>query len=441
MNAGKDDRSPKYSKNSISLAGAVAMGTGVMIGAGIFALTGQVAELAGRWFPAAFLAGAIVSSFSAYTYVKMSNAYPSSGGIAAILGKAYGKSVTTAVMSLLMYFSMVINESLVARTFGTYTMQLFGGGTGGMMIPVLGVALLIAAFLVNIIGNRAVQKLSFAMAFIKVAGIAMLAIGGLWASGLVFPGVSVSPADFRSEGFLGAVALALLGFKGFTTITNSGGEIEAPHRNVGRAIVISLGVCLVLYMMITLAVGANLGVPEIVRARDYSLAEAARPAFGSLGVWITVIFAMVACVSGVVASIFAVSRMLAMLTEMDLVPHSHFGMPGDIQKHTMVYTVVLAIILTVFLDLGRIAALGAIFYIIMDMVIHWGVFRYLRKEVGARGPVLLTALALDAVILSALVAVKVRSDILVIYASIGGLILLFTGQWLFLRDVNDGGSS
>ncbi len=41
------DRSASYANNSLSLTGAVSMGTGVMIGAGIFALTGQVAELSG----------------------------------------------------------------------------------------------------------------------------------------------------------------------------------------------------------------------------------------------------------------------------------------------------------------------------------------------------------------------------------------------------------
>ena len=66
-----------YKKNSITLGGAVAMGTGVMIGAGIFALTGQIAELAGPLFPIAFIIGAIVTGFSSYSYIKMSNAWPS----------------------------------------------------------------------------------------------------------------------------------------------------------------------------------------------------------------------------------------------------------------------------------------------------------------------------------------------------------------------------
>ncbi len=59
--------------------------------------------------------------------------------------------------------------------------------------------------------------------------------------------------------------------------------------------------------------------------------------------------------------IFAVSRMLTMLTEMKLVPHSHLGMPGSIQKHTLVYTVVLGLVLTAFFDLSRIATLGIVF--------------------------------------------------------------------------------
>ena len=116
------NRKTQYRKDSLSLAGAVALGTGVMIGAGIFALLGQVAELAGAWFPYIFLIGAVISAFSAYSYIKVSNAHPSAGGIAMILTRAYGETTVAAAAAVLMALSMVINESLVARTFGSYTM-------------------------------------------------------------------------------------------------------------------------------------------------------------------------------------------------------------------------------------------------------------------------------------------------------------------------------
>lgn len=327
---------------------------------------------------------------------------------------------------------MVISESLVARTFGTYTLQLFDADKNSWLVPALGVMLLIFAFLVNILSNKFIQTFSFFMAFIKIGGLAVLAVGGLYASGFSFESVSVIPQKTTISGFLGAVALGLLAFKGFTTITNSGGEIENPHKNVGRTIIISLGICVVLYLLVSLAVGANLSIEEIVKAKDYSLAQASRPAFGDYGLWFTVGFAIIATVSGVIASMFAVSRMLTMLTDMNLVPHRHFGMSGTIQKHTLVYTTIIAILLTIFFDLSRIASLGAIFYIIMDIVIHWGVLRHLRKEVKANAAILITAIILDVVVLGAFLWVKAQSDMLVIWASLIGLVLIFGSERIFI---------
>ncbi|HSM40612.1 MAG TPA: amino acid permease, partial [Afifellaceae bacterium] len=122
-----------------------------------------------------------------------------------------------------------------------------------------------------------------------------------------------------------------------------------------------------------------------------------------------------------------------MVTEMKLVPHSHFGMPGSIQKHTLVYTVVAAMVLTVFFDLSRIASLGAIFYIVMDIAVHWGVLRHLKEEISANAAVLVTAIVLDVVVLVALLIIKASTDILVIYASLAGMLIIFIGERLFLR--------
>jgi amino acid transporter len=60
------DRTSSYQADSLSFVGAVALGSGVMIGAGIFALTGQMAEMTGGRFPLAFLSAALIVSFSAY---------------------------------------------------------------------------------------------------------------------------------------------------------------------------------------------------------------------------------------------------------------------------------------------------------------------------------------------------------------------------------------
>ena len=141
---------------------------------------------------------------------------------------------------------------------------------------------------------------------------------------------------------------------------------------------------------------------------------------------------MVATASGLIASVFAVSRMLAMLTDMKMIPHSHFGMSGTIKDHTLVYTVVIAGFLTVFFDLSRIASLGAFFYLVMDIIIHWGVHRTLRQDIGARGSVLLAAIALDAVVLVAFAAIKWQSDPLIVVVGVIGMALVFLFERVFL---------
>lgn len=421
-----------YEPNSISLAGAVAMGTGVMIGAGIFALTGQIAELAGPLFPLSFLAGALVTAFSAYTYIKMSNAHPSSGGIAMILEKTYGPTVVAAGASLLMAMSMVINESLVARTFATYLLHGLGLDADDWRIPALAVGLIVFAYLLNASGNRSVGLFSIVMAVLKVGGIALFGAAALWVGGISFEATS-DEVSTEFTGFLASVALSILAFKGFTTITNSGAEVTDPHHNVGRAILLSIAICIVVYLLVAFAVGSSLTLEEIVVAKDYALAEAAQPTLGRTGFYLTIALALVATSSGIIASVFAVSRMLAMLTNMKLIPHSHFGMPGTIRDHTLIYTVVIAGVLTVFFDLSRIASLGVFFYLIMDIIIHWGVYRHQRHEIGAAGWVMLTAIVLDLVVLTAFAALKWQSDPLIVFVSLGLMASVFLFVWAFLR--------
>ncbi len=380
------DRMPQYKQNSLSLVGAIALGTGVMIGAGIFALTGQMAEMTGALFPLAFLSAALIVSFSAYSYVKLSNAYPSAGGIGMYLHKAYGPTLATAFHALLMYFSMVIAQSFLARTFGSYTLELFDVGDRSLLVPLLGVALIISAFLLNLSANKMIQGVASVLGFIKIGGIILFGVGGVIVADSVGMETSASAPGASLSGFLGATALGVLAFKGFTTITNSGSEIKDPHRNVGRAIMISIGVCVVIYALVGFAVASNLS-----------------------------------------------------LTEMKLVPHRHFLMPGSIQKHTLVYTVVLGLILTAFFDLSRIAALGIIFYLIMDIAIHWGVLRHLREEINANATVLVIAILLDAVVLAGFLWVKATTDPLVLVVASVVMAAILLAERLFLS--RNGGSS
>ena len=429
---------PKINNQKLSLIGSVSLGTGVMIGAGIFVLMGQIAELVGDLFPIAFIAGAIVVGFSSYSYVKFSNAYPSSGGVAKFLTKAYGPGTAAGSFSLLMYVSMVVAESLVAGTFGAYALRLFPQEYSGYA-SVLGVVLIGLAYIINISGNKIIETTATFTAIIKVIGIVLLAVSGLIISGL--PTITGNYVASSSQslpegfGFIAALALSILAFKGFTTITNQGGDIKNPHKNVGRSIIISIVICTIIYVVLALSVAGALGVEEIIIAKDYALAAAAKPIFGEWGSILTIILAIIATVSGVIASVYSASRMLGMLSSMKQVPN--LNIIQKLKNPALIFTVSLAILLTILFDLTRIASIGAIFYLIMDIAIHWGLFRHLRTEVKFNPVIPIIAIVMDVVILSAFIYLKYINDPFVLIVAGIGIILIFLFQFLFMKSHTD----
>ncbi len=424
----------KQEKQKLSLIGSVSLGTGVMIGAGIFVLMGQIAELVGDLFPIAFIAGAVVVGFSSYSYVKFSNTYPSSGGVAKFLTKAYGPGTTAGSFSLLMYVSMVVAESLVAGTFGAYALRLFPQEYAGYA-SILGVFLIVIAYIINISGNKVIEATATLTAIIKVTGIAILAISGLIISGL--PTITGNYIATNSQslpngfGFIAALALSILAYKGFTTITNQGGDIKNPHKNVGRSIVISIAVCTVIYVALALSVAGGLSIEEIIIAKDYALAAAAKPVFGEWGSTLTIFLAIVATVSGVIASVYSASRMLGMLSNMKQVPN--LNRIKNLNNSPLIFTVGLAILLTILFDLTRIASIGAIFYLIMDIAIHWGLFRYLKKEVKFNPIIPIIAILMDVVVLVAFIYLKYINDPFVLIVAAIGIALIFLSQYFFMK--------
>ena len=424
--------------NKLSLIGSISLGTGVMIGAGIFVLMGQIAELVGDLFPIAFIAGAVVVGFSSYSYVKFSNAFPSSGGVVKFFNKSFGPGTTTGVFSLLMYVSMVVTESLVAGTFGAYTLRLFPESFAGYA-SVLGILLLVTAYILNILGNKVIGVTATFTAIIKVAGIALLAIAGLMVSGFADITGNYIPKNTealpKGIGFVAALALAIFAYQGFTTITNQGGDIKNPHKNLGLSIVFSIIICTLIYVALALAVAGGLSIPAIIEAKDYALAAAAKPVFGEWGSWITIAIAIVATVSGVIASVFSASRLVAMLSNMKQVPS--LKRMGNFKNPALIFTVSLAILLTALFDLTRIASIGAIFYLIMDIAIHWGLFRHLKNEVNFQHIIPLIAIIMDIAVLSAFLYIKYLNDPLVLIVAAIGIVLIIVSERLFMISHTD----
>ena len=202
----------------------------------------------------------------------------------------------------------------------------------------------------------------------------------------------------------------MLAYKGFTTITNTGDEIENPHTNVGRAIIISIAVVSLVYVAVTVAVRGNLSLGSMIDARDYSLSHAAALVFGSTGFKLVAALALIATITSVMASMYSTSRMRGMMSDMGEVPEVTLGRSPPFGRPSLVITTAAAITLTVAFDLTRIAALGALAYLSFDIAVHWDHWRSLRADTGAGSLPLLATVALDAVILTGFLAFRLRTN-------------------------------
>jgi len=126
-----------------------------------------------------------------------------------------------------------------------------------------------------------------------------------------------------------------------------------------------------------------------------------------------------------------------MLARMKQVPYRSFGLPGTVRTHAMLYTVAFAMVLTILFDLRRIAALGAIFYLVFDIAIHWAILRHLRSRIEVIPAIVATAIMLDAIFLGAFVWVKASDDALVLLVSAVAIALIVAGERLFMRSHTD----
>src|SRR3546814_8824072 len=80
-----------------------------------------------------------------------------------------------------------------------------------------------------------------------------------------------------------------------------------------------------------------------------------------------------------------------------------------------------------------LASLGAFFYLVMDMLVHWGVLRGLREEIGARAWILWSALVADGVVLTAFALAKLETDPAVVAYAVAGIVAVFGAEWFYLR--------
>ena len=346
-------------KATITLRGAVFIGIGSMVGAGIFALFGEAGKIAGAAVWVSFLVAGIIALLQGYSFAKLGARFPSSGGLIAWIVRGSGKGLFTGGLVMLGYFSVLIVTAMVAVSFGNYATSLILG-EDAPQIWVKIFAVLIVAFLtyLNSIGADTVAKAQSA-----IVTIVILVLSGFAIAMLVNMDPSMlAPASYPPVSYiLASVALTFFAYLGFGVISFVGGDIENPKKNMPRAMYISLGFTLLLYVALSLGVFGTLTVEEVIANADTALAVAAMPIFGMFGYTMISIAAVFATTGAINSQLYAsIGATYSMAKDGQLPPR--FAMERRLRKggtQGLVISSLLIILLAVFFDVTAIASIGS----------------------------------------------------------------------------------
>ncbi len=295
-------------------------GIGGIVGAGIYALIGELISASGGLAPVAFLIAAVTAAFTGLSYAELSSYFPKNAGEAYYAKQAFNSGPTSLGIGL----GVVCSSSAAAASL---VVAFAGYATVLLPLPdqVLAIGFILTLTLVALTGTVLSFRLIAIITLIEVGALLFLIVVGVFK----LPLLSSATLDlvFTMEDRTGpAVAFALssgaliafFAFIGFEDIVNVAEEVKRPERNIPLAIILSLVIATGLYVLVTLI--ALWALPEELLATSKSpLADVMKQLLG-WGELPLVIIAMIAITNGALIQIVLGSRLLAGLARMGLLP-------------------------------------------------------------------------------------------------------------------------
>ena len=296
----------------VSYLGAVSIGIGGMVGGGIFAVLGLAAQLGGGGTPFAFAIAGLVALLSAYSYARLSVAYPSRGGTVAFLNRAYGTGLFTGSLNVLLWLSYIVMLSLYSSAFGSYGATFLPEALQSAGKHLLISLAIVGITALNVLSANVVSRAESYVVGLKLAILLFFVAVGLHGVdlGRVAPSSWESPVRLVAGGMI-----IFLAYEGFELIANTAQDIRNPARTLPRAFYSAVGFVIVLYVLVALVAVGNLPVDRLVAAKDYALAAAARPFLGESGFVLIAVAAMLSTASAINATLYGAARFSYIIAE------------------------------------------------------------------------------------------------------------------------------
>ncbi len=361
---------------------------GDMIGAGIFALVGTVAEETGGAIWTAFLLALTLAIFTAAAYAELVTKYPKAGGAATYVNRAYRNHFITFIVAFAVMCSGITSAATLSRAFaGDYFSQFID-------LPLVPVALafMVLVALINFRGISESVKLNLVLTIGSLIGLALIVLIGIVAlfgsgeaSQAADPGRNFEFKDGTGAFFaiLGGAALAFYALIGFEDSVNVAEETDKPSRAFPIALFGGLFIAGVVYMLVTFTASMIVPTDELA-ASDGPLLEVVRQGPLDLPLKLFAAVALMAVANGALLNMVMASRLVYGMSTQGIIPralgHVHSGRRTPYVA--IIFTTILGLILIVTGDLSTLAGVTVTLLLLVFIVVNTTVLVLRRDKVA-----------------------------------------------------------
>lgn len=242
----------------LGLREAVAITVGIVIGAGIFKAPAMVAGLTGdpAWMFGAWLLGGLISLVGALCYAELATTYPHAGGDYHFLHRAFGRSVSLLFGWARLSVITTGSIALLGFVFGDYMTAILPlpGLSPAGSAAVYAALSIVGLSWINLLGIRASSSTQLWLTCLEIGGLLLVLAAALLANAAPAAPPSPAPAATPSAAAFGlAMVFVLLTYGGWNEAAYISAEVRDARRNMVKALVLSIGLITLLYLLVNWA--------------------------------------------------------------------------------------------------------------------------------------------------------------------------------------------
>ncbi len=364
---------------------------------------------------------------TSYSYAKLSVHYQNRGGTVVFVDNAFKKNLLSGSVNLMLWLSYLVTISLYATAFASYGGTFFKNGTTFYIEQGL---VFIAIFLptfINLLSASFVSKSESIIVFIKVTLLILIIASGA----IYIEPERLSPTHWESPlGIVTAGMIIFVAYEGFELIANASEDIKNPTVNLPRAFYGSVLFVILLYVLISIVTVGVVPEAQLLEAKDYALAIAAKPALGQVGFTIVAIAALLSTFSAINATIYGNARLGFFLANTGELPKVLSKEKKGIPTIGVWTTSILSFFLAISIPLTEIAIIASAGFLLIFAIVNISAFK-LAKEIKANRLILFFSILCSVLALITLLFHTYSSNPKAVVVFIAFIVFSLFFEWLY----------